>query len=159
MIEVIKRNKLISNCAMRFGQSWLALGFKILNLLGPSSTRVRWGAPGSLFLSQATNWRWLIPFSKSRVLLNTLSLSFVQLLHGDLSFNTDFFLIKTDFLTTASFSFCFSDRNAEAQTTHEPDQVRNSLFLLPDLNIQLFSYSWFKSSTKPEKLSNSANCS
>lgn len=36
MIEVIKRNKLISNCPMRFGQSRLALGFKILDLLGPT---------------------------------------------------------------------------------------------------------------------------
>lgn len=43
MIEVIKSNKLTSNCTMRFGQSRLALGFKILDLLGPTQPASRLG--------------------------------------------------------------------------------------------------------------------
>lgn len=165
MTEVIKRNKLISNSTMRSGQPQLAL--KTLELLGPTHPAPGLGEVPQVFClcQRLLNWRWLIPFSKSRVVLNSLSLPFVQLLYGDLSFNTDFSLIKTDFLRSAFFSFCFSDRNAEAQTIHEPDQVGNSKLLLPNLNVQLFYYFWFKcllwfkSSTKPVKLSDSANCS
>lgn len=129
---------------MRFGQPWLA--FKIPELLRPTHPVPGLGdVPQVLCLCQRTlNWRQLIPFSKSRVVLNSLSLSHVQWLHGNLSFNTDFSLSKAEFLRTASFSFCFSDRNVEAQTIHQPDQVRNSVLLFPDLNVQLFYYCWFK---------------
>lgn len=123
MTEVIKRNKLISDSTMTFGQLQLALGFKILELLGPTHPAPGLGEVFCL-CQRPLNWRWLILFSKSRVVLSSLSLSFARLLYRDLSFNTDFSLIKTDFLRTASFSLfqwqkCKSTNNTWARPSEE----------------------------------------
>lgn len=52
------------------------------------------------------------------------------------AFNGTLSLIKAEFLSTARFSFPFSDTKAEVEITYQPDQAKNLMLLFAGLNVK-----------------------
>lgn len=115
------------------GEIWTTLigtGFKIFELLGPThpAPGLDEVPPGFLSLAGATKLKVADPFQQiSNFFSCCMEISPLTL------------TCLWSRLRTASFSFCFNGTNVEAQRIHQPDQVRNSMLLLPDLNVNYFT--------------------